>query len=463
MNERGYLLTLIHRPTVMSVHVFDPKGQSVCQVQRSLDRDSETVGDYHLQADAALSSAITLMESGLRRASITAYEVCGIGFSVSCHTLVLWNGVSGTPLLTVDTPSNWPQLGGAEAAAFLRVATSAAMAEAGAPTQVRDLRLGGMDSWLLWSLTQSEWSLVEQGHDLTLYAYGETGMADAEFAAKCGLTAGCFPLLSSPAKLPRISSIYLDAARPPICALTYTQTAALVGARLETAGAAFITYDREGAVAISVPDRSKSRLVASAALGYRPLLTLDRGVFAVALVGRFTSPQRVAAWLDTYFGSRIELTEVAGSLAEPGPLILPVHSGWPGQASIIGLDSDTSPAALYASALRAVAFTVAQIVEQAEQVTGVRVDALYTDELAYGIPALFSFQAGLCKSPLYARTGDSSALGAAALAGIHAGLWSRERAESLLDEQYTSRRYDIPLLDENVWEQFQLWKQAIGS
>jgi len=458
---KGHLLTLTHRPTEMAVQVFDDQGRLLCRVERVLERNPSDADPFVLQADEALSSTITLMESALRRASVAAEDLAGIGFCVSCHAMVLWNQVSGAPLLTIDTPSHWSHLGPCDAAAYLRVAVAAAMREPGAPGRAEDLRVGGMDSWLLSSLTQGESSYIGQGHDFSLYAFAADGQINSDFVALCQLSACSLPALMAAQGMPRLSAIYLDGARPRVCALTYVQTASLIGTGLESPGrGAFVTYDREGAVALSVGERKTSLtdLDGVRLLGYRPLPSMAApGV--LALMGRFTTPQLIASWLDVQVVMSPQVAAVAVELGQTGPLVLPADPWLPGQAAVFGIVPGTTPEILYAAALRSMAFSVREILEQAEAITGNGVDILYTDVVGYGIPSLFSFQAGLCRCPVLASTGDSSALGAAAVTGLAAGLWSRQTAAAMLEEQYSMRRYDVPQIDESVHEQYFQWKE----
>ncbi|MCY0876571.1 MAG: FGGY-family carbohydrate kinase [Firmicutes bacterium] len=460
MSERGgFLLSLTHRTTEMAVHLFDASGEEISRVSRTFERESDDQTVFHLQADEALSSAITLMESGLRRAGILSYDVSGIGLCVSCHALIVWNGVSGTPLLTTDFPMDWIHFGAQQAATFLADVVDSAMREPEAPSDARDLRLGGMDGWLLFSLTQGACCWISQGHDLTLYAYGEGKEVDAAFAQRCGVVSSCFPTLMQPGQAARISPIYLDASRPAICALTYIETAALVGARFAANSSAFVTYDAEGSVSLRMP-YLRSTQQTSGELGVRPLVTLARDVPASALMGRYVAPQLVAGWLQAHVHEDALLAQVATALTGGKvPLVLPADRWLPGQATVVGLDPSVTTAQLYAGALCSMAFMVADIVEKAETLIAARIEVLYADELGYGIPSLFSLQAGLCKRPLYVRAGDSSALGAAVLAGIAAGLWSHERAATILEQRYTTMRYDVPELSDALWDLYSLYKR----
>lgn len=461
MSERGggFLLSLTHRPQEMAVHLFDATGDEICRVVRTLEQDGSSEATYCMQADEALSSAITLMESGLRRAGILSYDLSGIGLCVSCHSLVAWNGVSGAPLITVDCPPDWVRFGREKAAAFVRDVIAAAMATAQAPSDVTDLRVGGMDSWLLFSLTQGGAHWTQQGHDLTLYAYGESKEVDPDFAHLCGAPSACFPSLMQSGQAARMSSIYLDASRPAICALTYIETAALVAARFAVESAAFVVYDQEGSVALRMPFLRSSEPVTSE-LAVRPLLTLARELPASGLMGRFCAPQLVASFVRAHHDGPELLAQVATAMVSGRvPLVVPADRFLPGQATVVGLTPNVTAAELYAGALCSMAFMVADLVQQAEHWIAARVEALYADELGYGIPSLFSLQAGLCKRPLYVRAGDSSALGAAVLAGVAAGLWSRERAAAIIEQRYTTMRYDVPELSEGVWELYDLYKR----
>ncbi|MHB1629381.1 MAG: hypothetical protein ACYCVB_13565, partial [Bacilli bacterium] len=94
-----YVMSLLQRNNTLSAAIVDGNGQVTGAAERVFDDGKVAAGE--LDADALLSGAITLIETALRRADISAWELSAIGVAAGGDLLAIWDSVSGTPLAPI--------------------------------------------------------------------------------------------------------------------------------------------------------------------------------------------------------------------------------------------------------------------------------------------------------------------------------------------------------------------------
>jgi glycerol kinase len=218
----------------------------------------------------------------------------------------------------------------------------------------------------------------------------------------------------------------------PIGAAIGDQQAALFGQGCVRAGAAKVTYGTGAFLLMHTGNRrveSRNRLLSTAALGLH-------GEAAFALEGSVFIAGAVIQWLRDELGliaRSADSAAIARRSADRGhPYMVPAFVGlgapyWDSEArgAVVGITRGTTRADIVRAALDGIAYQVNDVIAAMEKDTGRRISALRVDGGAAANDYLMEFQADLLGRPvLRPKMAETTALGAAMLAGISAGIWT---------------------------------------
>jgi glycerol kinase len=135
---------------------------------------------------------------------------------------------------------------------------------------------------------------------------------------------------------------------------------------------------------------------------------------------------------------------------------------WDPHASglIIGLRRDTQPGHIARAALESICFQVADVLDAMESETGTPVAELRVDGGAAVNDLMMQFQADLLgTSVVRPRVTETTALGAAYLAGLATGLWGSP--QEIWSQRTGDRRFDPTMDHETVKLKRERWKNAV--
>ena len=130
------------------------------------------------------------------------------------------------------------------------------------------------------------------------------------------------------------------------------------------------------------------------------------------------------------------------------------------RGSLSGITRGTKKAHLCRAVLEGIAYQVADLIELMERETGSRMDVLRVDGGASVSDILMQFQADVLQRPIdRPRTVETTALGAAFLAGLSAGLWSG--LEDVLSLRESQRRFEPAMEPERAAKLMAGWHRAV--
>jgi glycerol kinase len=252
----------------------------------------------------------------------------------------------------------------------------------------------------------------------------------------------------------------------PISGIAGDQQAALFGQGCRAPGMAKNTYGtgcflllNTGATAI----RSDSGLLTTAAAQAKA------GQYA--LEGSVFIGGALIQWLRDelqFFQESKDVERLAASVLDSGgAIVVPAFAGlgaphWDPHArgTIVGLTRGTSRAHLARAALEAIAFQSADVLEAMQKDSGTALAELRVDGGAAANDLLMQFQADLLGVPvLRPRVLETTALGAAQLAGLGADLWSSP--EALAGRVEIERRFEPQMPREEAAARLARWREAV--
>ncbi|MBV8775490.1 MAG: glycerol kinase GlpK [Deltaproteobacteria bacterium] len=292
---------------------------------------------------------------------------------------------------------------------------------------------GTIDSWLIFKLSRGEAFVTDfTNASRTMLMNLEQRRWDPVMLQMLGVPEQMLPqLMDSRGPLAEAARGTVTDYSVPIAAAIGDQQAALFGQGCVRPGDAKVTYGT-GAFLLTYTGQhrpqSRSRLLATTALGAQgePALALEGSIFMAGAVIQWLRDE-----LRMISNSAESLTLARQSGDRTQPYVVPAFVGlgapyWDSEArgAIVGITRGTTRADVVRAALDSIAFQVRDVIEAMEQDIGSRIVKLRVDGGATANDYLMQFQADLLGRPVTRpRIAETTALGAALLAGLATGIW----------------------------------------
>jgi glycerol kinase len=295
-----------------------------------------------------------------------------------------------------------------------------------------ELAFGTIDSWLIWKLTGGASHLTDVSNaSRTMLFNLRTGAWDEELLGVLGVPRAVLPEVRSSSEIYAQTAPGLFDAPIKIAGIAGDQQAALFGQNCFTRGLAKNTYGTGCFMLMNIgaePMISRQKLLTTVAwkIGGQTDFALEGSVFIGGAV---------VQWLRDGLGiieSSADVEKLAATVPDCGGVYLvPAFAGlgaphWDQYArgTITGLTRGTSAGHLARAALEGIAFQVADVLEVMKEDSGVAMNELRVDGGACANDLLMQFQADMLQVPVVRpKVIETTALGAAYLAGLAAGFW----------------------------------------
>jgi glycerol kinase len=427
----------------------------------------------------------------LAAANLGASDVAAIGITNQRETTVLWERSTGLPVANAivwqdrRTASRCDALrqdgkdslfarktgllldayfSGTKLAWLLdNVAGARARAERG------ELAFGTIDTWLAWHLTAGARHVTDASNaSRTLLFNIHTGQWDDELLAALDIPRAVLPeVVPSSAKV-GVTKCDGIPTGIPVAGIAGDQQAALFGQACHHAGMAKNTYGTGCFLLMNTgqtPSVSNNRLLTTVAWTHS-------GRTSYALEGSVFIAGAAIQWLRDGLGiidHASEMDALAGSVPDAGGVcFVPALSGlgapyWDPHArgTIVGLTRGTTRAHLARATLEAIAFQSAELIEAMAADSSIALTELRVDGGATASNLLMQTQANLLGVPVVRpRVTETTALGAAYLAGLAVGFWADEAQIASLWSR--DRVFDPALSREAAGERLAEWKRAVA-
>jgi glycerol kinase len=331
------------------------------------------------------------------------------------------------------------------------------------------LAFGTVDTWLLWKLTGGRIHVTDASNaSRTMFFNLHSGTWDGELLDLFGIPDSMLPSVRPS------SEVYAEVSSVPglngirIAGIAGDQQAALFGQRCTTPGLTKNTYGTGCFLLQSTGNRavaSTNRLLTTVAwqIGDSTNYALEGSVFVGGAV---------VQWLRDGLGiirKSSEVEALAGSVADNGGVyFVPAFVGlgaphWDPYArgAIIGLTRGSNAGHIARAALESIVYQVADLMDAVQTDTSTPLLELRVDGGASANDSLMQFQADVLGVPV-ARPAmtETTALGAAFLAGLAAGFWKEMQAISNLPQE--ERKFEPRMPRSQVNELRQRWNEAVS-
>jgi glycerol kinase len=437
------------------------------------------------------STQLKMAREALALAKSTADDVAALGITNQRETTVLWDRQTGQPVHNAigwqdrRTTAICDQLQAQGAAALVTGRTGLlldpyfsgtklqwmldnldgvrARAEAGR------LAFGTVDSWLIWNLTGGRVHATDASNaSRTLLFNIHTRDWDDELLQLLRIPRAVLPqVVDSSGVCGEVDEALLGAAIP-IAGVAGDQQAALFGQQCVSTGMVKNTYGTGCFMLMNSGDRpveSKSGLLTTVAwkIGDRFEYALEGSVFVAGAVVK---------WLRDSLGiiqSSGQVSELAATVEDNGGVyFVPAFVGlgapyWDplARGTVIGLTGGSGAGHLARAALESIAFQTADVLQAMHADSEIEVKELRVDGGVCQSDLLMQFQADILDVPiLRPHNFETTALGAAYLAGLAVGFW-RDATE--LENQWQVERRFEPRMSSTHREALKsAWREAVG-
>ncbi len=485
----SFVLALDQGTTSSRAILFDRAGEVRAMAQREIRQIYPRAGWVEHDAAEIWESQLAVAREVLAKANVSASEVAAIGIANQRETTVVWDRRTGRPIhnaivwqdrrtaefcdsLTRDGHGELIQqktglvidayFSGSKVRWFLdHVPGARVAAERG------KLAFGTIDAWLLWNLTGGMHATDVTNASRTMLFNIHTRRWDDELLELLNVPRACLPAVRSSSEIYSETKKEWFGGPVKIAGIAGDQQAALFGQTCFTRGLAKNTYGTGCFLLMNVgptPVVSKHRLLSSIAWQ-------QRGETDYAIEGSVFVGGAVVQWLRDGLGivkSSAEIEALAMTVPNAGGVYLvPAFAGlgaphWDQYArgTITGITSGTTSAHFARAAMESIAFQVADVMDVMRKDAGIEIKELRADGGAASNNLLLQFQADLLRVPVVRpRVTETTALGAAYLAGLAVGFWKdREEVKS---QWKIERTFNPQLSEDEARHRKSRWSMAL--
>jgi glycerol kinase len=486
-----YILALDQGTTSSRSIIYNDRLEVVASSQREFTQHFPKPGWVEHDAIEIWESVLTTAREAISQAGIQASEIAAAGITNQRETVVVWDRKTGVP---VHHAIVWQDRRTGESMSALREAGKEALvqqrtgllldpyfsaskfrwilqeipdgqerAEAG------DLAVGTIDSWLIYKLTGGSSHLTDVSNaSRTMLMNIRSGDWDPELLALFHIPRSVLPRIApSSGDLGTIDAS-LFGAPIPIRSAIGDQQSALFGQLCTKPGLVKCTFGT-GCFLLEFtgPDAvaSSNRLLTTVAW------KIGEGALQYALEGSVFMGGASIQWLRDGLGiikSAPEVNALANSVSDSGGVTLvPAFTGlgaphWDADArgTIFGLTRGSTAAHIARATLEGIAFQVADVVSAMQKDSGKRISTLRVDGGACASDLLMQIESDTLGCTVERPVNiESTALGAAMLAGLGAGIWPN--VEALAKIRSVDRKFEPEITAQTRRARTKVWKKAI--
>ncbi|MHB8604678.1 MAG: glycerol kinase GlpK [Thermoplasmatota archaeon] len=461
MGERRFVLALDEGTTAAGAHVFDARGALVASADREFAQHFPRPGWVEHDAEEIWTATLAAAREVLSKADAAPREIAAIGITNQRETVVAWDARSARPLARAlvwqdrRTARRCDALRDAGREREVRRKTglvldpyfSASKMEwlvRNVPSVARaarsgTLRFGTIDAWLVAKLTEGATVATDASNAsrTMLFDIGK-GRWDAELAREFRVPLEALPEVVDSSG--RVAETDLFGSRIPISGIAGDQQAALFGQGCFTPGLAKNTYGTGSFLLMNTGRKRPSSRRLLATVAWRVAGATD-----YALEGSIFTTGAAVQWLRDGLGivaSAHETAELAASVPDTGDVtFVPALAGlgaphWDAYArgAFLGLTRGTTRAHLVRAVLESIALRTRDVALAMERDSKVKLKTLRVDGGGSANPFLMQFQSDMLGVQVERpRVIETTAQGAAFLAGLGVGLWrSRDELADVL-------------------------------
>ena len=488
--QNQFIMSLDQGTTSSRAIIFNRHGETISVAQKPFTQHFPTPGWVEHDAKEIWGSQIAVLTEALAKSGLEAKDIAAIGVTNQRETTVVWDRATGEPVCNAIV---WQDRRTAkycdslhDKRDWIRGKTGLIIDAYFSATKVKwildnvenarkraergELCFGTIDTWLIWNLTKGEVFVTDPSNASRTMLYNiHTLDWDDELLALFDIPRSMLPEVRASSEVyGTVSTRYLE--HPvPIAGIAGDQQAALFGQLCTEKGMLKNTYGTGCFLLMNTGDEavtSKNNLLTTIAwkVGGKTTYALEGGVFVGGAA---------VQWLRD--GARIirtsaDINTLAATVEDNGGVyFVPALTGlgapyWDSYArgAFFGITRGTTDGHLARATLEGIAFQVYDIVKAMEADAGAQRRELRVDGGASMSDYLMQTQADIFGFDIVRpKTVETTALGAAYLAGLATGYW--EDIDSIRKQWKIDKTFTPQLPPERVKEMLHYWHKAVNA
>ena len=489
-----YILAIDQGTTSSRAILFDHAGQIIQLAQKEFKQYYPQPGWVEHDAEEIWSSQYGVLAEVLAKSNITTRDVAAIGITNQRETTIVWDRATGRPIHPAivwqdrRTAGYCDQLKAEGHAPMIQERTGLVIDAYFSATKLKwildnvpgargradkgELAFGTIDSWLVWKLTAGRLHITDSTNaSRTLLLNIHTGEWDSELLRLFDIPASVLPeVKASSGVYGNTGSIMAPGSvGMPIAGIAGDQQAALFGQLCTQPGMVKNTYGTGCFMLMHTGEKavhSSNNLLTTIAwkIGGRIEYALEGSIFIAGAV---------VQWLRDglhLIRSSAEVGPLAAKVEDTGGVyMIPAFAGlgaphWNQYArgSFFGLTRGTEQAHIARAALESIAYQTYDVLKAMEADSGIHIRELRVDGGATANDLLMQFQSDILQVPVIRpKVTETTALGAAYLAGLGVGYWSS--VEDIQQQWQVDRHFSPVMEPARAAELLKGWQRAVKA
>ncbi len=487
-----YILALDQGTTSSRSMIFDKQGNIISVAQKEFKQIFPQPGWVEHDADAIWSTQFGTMAEAIAKANIVMNQVAAIGITNQRETTVVWERSSSKPIYNAivwqdrRTSSYCDELKAAGLAETIREKTGLIIDAYFSATKLKwildnvngarakaekgELAFGTIDTWLCWKLSGSGLHITDVSNaSRTMLLNIHTGEWDDELLKLFTIPKSLLPEVKPSSKIYGTTGNIVPDTKIPIGGIAGDQQAALFGQLCTQPGMVKNTYGTGCFMLMNTGEKaitSKNNLLTTIAwkINDKTEYALEGSVFIAGAVVQWLRDElkiiRTSAEVEK-LSQQVQDTD--------GVYIVPAFAGlgaphWNQDArgSIYGLTRGSSNAHIARAALDSIAYQTYDVLKAMEADSGIHIKELRVDGGATVNNQLMQFQSDIlnCKV-VRPKVTETTALGAAYLAGLAVGYW--KNIEDIQHQWQVDHSFSPSMNEEKRNGLLKGWQRAVKA
>ncbi|MGH8780960.1 glycerol kinase GlpK [Paraburkholderia sp.] len=487
-----YVLALDQGTTSSRAMLFDRQGNIVSVAQKEFQQIYPRPGWVEHDPQEIWSTQAGVAAEAVTRAGLNGTSIAAIGITNQRETTIVWDRETGQPVYNAivwqdrRTADFCDQLKADGLEAKVRAKTGLPIDSYFSATKIRwildnvagarekakqgKLAFGTVDSWLVWNFTKHGLHVTDVTNaSRTMLFNIHTLQWDDELLEALDIPRSMLPEVRSSSEVYGQTVTTVFASKIPLAGIAGDQHAALFGQMCTQSGMVKNTYGTGCFLVMNTgnkPIESKNNLVTTIAwqIGDQINYALEGSIFIAGAV---------VQWLRDGLGiikTAGEIEKLAGSVPHSdGVYLVPAFAGlgaphWNARArgTLFGVTRGTDAAHIARAALDSIAYQSLDVLKAMEADSGIRIEELRVDGGACANNLLMQFQADLLGvDAVRPQISETTALGAAYLAGLAVGYW--KDVDELKSQWKLDRRFKASLDPADVKRHVHGWQRAVNA
>lgn len=488
-----YILALDQGTTSSRAIVFDKKGSIISTAQKEFKQIYPKAGWVEHDGNEIWSTQAGVAAEAITGANLNGSNIAAIGITNQRETTLIWDRKTGKPVYNAIVwqdrrTSDYCDELKKEKGLIEKVQqkTGLILDSYFSGTKIKwildnvdgvrkraengELAFGTMDSWLVWNFTRGEKHITDVTNVSRTMIFNIHDLQwDKELLEILDIPESLLPDVKQSSEVYGETKTTIFATKVPIAGIAGDQQAALFGQRCIESGMVKNTYGTGCFMMMNTgekPIKSENNLLTTIAW------QVD-GKVEYALEGSIFIAGAVVQWLRDELGiirKSADVEKLAASVDDnDGVYLVPAFAGlgaphWDQHArgTMVGITRGSNAGHIARAALEGIAYQVMDVLKAMEADSGIEIQELRVDGGATANNLLMQFQSDILRAPVVRpKTLETTALGAAYLAGLAVGYWKDH--EEINDQWQMDRKFQPEMDRDEALKLVKDWARALKA